>query len=127
VGPPRFPADRLPRMRIAGLFLLALALLPACDGDAAEPDPCTDPAPATSVDLADFVFEPDCLSADAGATVTLENVGDAPHTFTVAGTDVDVSVDAGSSEDASLSGVDPGTYTVTCTFHPQMEATLTVG
>ena len=115
-------------MKIAGLFLLALAaLLPACDGDGAGPEPCTDPAPATSVELADFAFEPDCLSADAGATITLENVGDAPHTFTVEGTDVDVNVDAQSSGRANLAGVDPGTYTVTCTFHPQMEATLTVG
>jgi plastocyanin len=45
----------------------------------------------------------------------------------VEGTNVDVNVDAGSSGEADLANVDPGTYTVTCTFHPQMEATLTVG
>ncbi len=53
------------------------------------------PAPATSVELADFAFRPDCLSADAGATIALENTGDAPHTFTVEGTDVDVNVTPG--------------------------------
>jgi plastocyanin len=98
-------------MRIVASFVLALVvLLPACGGDDAPPEPCTDPAPATSVELSDFAFRPDCLSADSGATITLDN-----------------NVDAGSSGEADLANVDPGTYTVTCTFHPQMEATLTVG
>ena len=115
-------------MKIAGLFLLALtALLPACEGDSAPPDPCTDPDPATSVELADFAFRPDCLAVDTGATISLDNTGDAPHTFTLEGTDVDVDVDAGSSAEADLGTVDAGTYAVTCTFHPQMTATLTVG
>jgi plastocyanin len=113
-------------MRIARLLVLALAMLvPAC-GDDASPEPCTDPSAATSVELADFTFRPDCLSADVGTTMTLENTGDALHTFTVTGTDVDVSVDAGTSGEASLSGIAPGTYAITCTLHPQMVATLTV-
>jgi plastocyanin len=117
----------LPGMRIARVLLLVLAtLVPACDGDT-PPEPCTDPAPVTSVELADFVFRPDCLSADSGTTIALDNTGDAPHTFTVEGTDVDVNLDAGSSGQADLGTVDPGIYAVTCTFHPQMEATLTVG
>ena len=78
------------------------------------------------MELADFAFRPDCLSADSGATITLDNSGDAPHTFTVGGTDLDVNVDAGPRA-RRTSNVDPGTYAVTCTFHPQMEATLTVG
>jgi plastocyanin len=115
-------------MRIVGLFLLVLvALLPACEGDGASAEPCSDPAPATSVELADFAFEPDCLSVDAGATIALQNVGDAPHTFTVGGTDVDVKVDPGASDAVGFDGVDPGTYAVTCTFHPQMTATRSVG
>jgi plastocyanin len=115
-------------MRIARVLLIALAaIVPACGGEAAPLKPCTDPAPAASVQLADFAFRPDCLSADVGATIALDNTGDAPHTFTVESTDVDVNVDAGSSGEADLRTVDPGTYAVTCTFHPQMEATLTVG
>ena len=115
-------------MKIAALFLCALAtFLPACDGDTAPAEPCADPEPATSVQLADFAFDPDCLSVDAGGTLTVENVGDAPHTFTVGGTDVDVKVDPDASDEVAFDGVDPGTYSVTCTFHPQMEATLTVG
>jgi plastocyanin len=108
------------------LALIALLLLPACGGDGeTQPGSCN-PVDATEVELADFVFRPDCLSVDASATITLDNTGDAPHTFTVEGTDVDFDVDAGTSVDASLSNVEPGTYAVTCTYHPQMEATLTV-
>jgi plastocyanin len=115
-------------MKMVASFLLTLTLLlPACEGDSTPPEPCTDPTPATSIELADFAFLPDCLSVDAGATISLENTGDAPHTFTVQGTDLDVKVDAGSSDEIRFDGVDPGTYAVTCTFHPQMEATLTVG
>lgn len=109
------------------LALGALLLLPACGGDGATPPKdCTDPVAATNVELADFAFRPACLSAEDGATFTLENTGDAPHTFTVTGTDVDINLDAGTSVDASLSGVEPGTYAVTCTYHPQMTATLTI-
>jgi plastocyanin len=109
------------------IALAAMLLLPACTGGEAEPEACTDPVAATTVELADFAFRPDCLSADAGATITLQNTGDALHTFTIADTDIDFELDAGTSVEASLSGVEPGTYAVTCTLHPQMEATLTVG
>ncbi|MDQ4109379.1 MAG: cupredoxin domain-containing protein [Actinomycetota bacterium] len=115
-------------MRIVRLLLLALvSLLAACQGDESPPTACTDPVAATTVELADFAFRPRCLSADAGATITLDNTGDALHTFTVTGTNVDFDVDAGTSFEASLSGVEPGTYAVTCTLHPQMDANLTVG
>jgi plastocyanin len=106
--------------------IAALVLLPACGGDETPPEACSDPVEATTVELSDFAFRPNCLSADGGATITLENTGDAPHTFTLTGTDVDNNVDAGASVEVSLSGLEPGTYAVTCTLHPQMEATLTV-
>ena len=110
------------------LARVSLLLLVACGGgEAKPPGSCTDPVAVTTVELADFAFLPDCLSSETGATIALENRGEALHTFTVTGTDVDVSVDAGTSGEASLSGVDPGTYAVTCTLHPQMDATLTVG
>lgn len=115
-------------MAIRRVFALAaLLFFAACGGDVEQPpEGCADPVNATTVELADFAFRPDCLSAEAGATITLENTGDALHTFTVKETELDFDVDAGTSIEASLSGVDPGTYTVTCTLHPQMEATLTV-
>jgi plastocyanin len=108
------------------LAVTALVLLPACGGGETPPEACTDPVAATTVELADFAFRPNCLTAEAGATITLENTGDAPHTFTVTDSDVDFDLDAGTSIEASLAGLEPGTYAVTCTLHPQMEATLTV-
>jgi plastocyanin len=114
-------------MRTARVALLTLVtLLPACQGQDPTTEPCADPVAATTVQLADFAFRPDCVSVDAGSTIELENTGEAPHTFSVATTDVDVKLDPGTSEEISFGGVDPGTYSVTCTFHPQMEATITV-
>jgi plastocyanin len=85
------------------------------------------PVDARRVELQDFAFRPDCLSAAEGSMFRLVNTGQAPHTFTIEGTVVNYNVPAGTATDASVSGLDPGRYTVTCTYHPQMEATLTVG
>ena len=115
-------------MSRARVLLLGLvALLPACGDGGGAPSVCAKPVEAETVVLADFAFRPDCLRASEGAQIGLRNTGEAPHTFTIEGTTVDVNLPAGTSSDASLSGVEPGRYTVTCTFHPQMEATLTVG
>ena len=116
-------------MRIVVPFLLALlALLPACDGEGGgSTGVCAKAVEAETVVLADFAFRPDCLRVAEGAQIALRNTGDAPHTFTIEGTVVDYNVPAGTATDASMSGVDPGRYTVTCTYHPQMEATLTIG
>jgi plastocyanin len=115
-------------MRCARVLLLGLvALMPGCGGGGGAPDVCANPVEADRVVLADFSYRPDCLRAAEGAQIALRNTGQAPHTFTIEGTTVDLNLPAGTSTDASLSGVEPGRYTVTCTFHPQMEATLTVG
>jgi plastocyanin len=106
---------------------VALLLLAACgDGGAAKPPACASPVDAGTVRLADFAFRPDCLTAPEGSTIRLENTGQAPHTFTVEGTTVDLDLAAGETTEASLTGVDQGRYAVTCTYHPQMTATLSV-
>jgi plastocyanin len=115
------------RTTIRVLAIAAFVLPGACGSDA-EPDPsCTDPEPASSVALADFEFAPACIGASSGAVIALENTGAAPHTFTVEGTDVDVDLPADASGEASLEGVDVGTYAITCTYHPQMTGTVVVG
>jgi plastocyanin len=114
-------------MRRVRLFLVgAIALLGACDSGGGTPAACANPAEVETVVLADFAFRPDCLRVPSGAQIMLRNTGDAPHTFTVEGTTVDLNLPAGTTTDASLLGVDPGRYAVTCTLHPQMEATLIV-
>lgn len=107
--------------------LVALVLVTAAGcGGAPKAEPCSDPVAAGTVRMVDFAFEPDCLSATSGATIHLENAGDAPHSFTVQGTDVSVDLKAGTSGEADLSGAEAGRYPVTCIYHPQMTATLTI-
>jgi len=114
------------RTAIRTLAMAAFLLAGACGSDA-EPDPsCTEPEPASSVALADFEFQPACIGAASGASITLENTGAAPHTFTIAGTDVDMDLPAGANGTASLEGVDAGAYAISCTYHPQMTGTAVV-
>jgi plastocyanin len=116
-------------MRTVRLLVIAIVgLLPACGGEGGgTPGACVNPVEAVRVRLEDFAFRPSCLSASEGSMFRLVNAGQAPHTFTIEGTVVDYNVPAGTATDASVSGLDPGRYTVTCTYHPQMEAALTVG
>jgi len=105
---------------------IAVLVLTACGGGT-EPDPsCTEPAPTSSVQLADFEFAPECIGAAKGDTIALENTGVTPHTFTVEGTDVDVNIKVGAGGEADLTGVAAGAYAVTCTYHPQMTGTIVV-
>lgn len=107
---------------------IAVGLLAAasCGGDAVTPG-CTDPGVTTTVVLADFEFEPECIGVDATVPITFENTGAAPHTFTIEAAGVDVDVAAGATGDASLTSLETGSYPVTCRYHPQMTATLVVG
>ena len=99
----------------------------ACGAAGSEPPACSTFTTSTSVEMDDFRYGPACVQVDPGGTLTLDNVGAAPHTFTVEGTEVSVDVAAGAQGSADLSGVAAGTYTVLCTYHPQMKATIEVG
>ena len=70
----------------------------------------------------DFSYRPNCPALAVGDTISLDNRGATPHTFTLKGTAVDVEIDAGERGTADLTGVQPGEYVVTCTYHPQMVA-----
>jgi plastocyanin len=109
--------------RILLAVLLALPLGVACSSKAAT---CESPTTTTTVDIQNTAFAPACVSAGAGATLSVVNHDDTPHTFTVKGTDVDVKVEDGATGQATLDGVAPGTYAVTCLYHPQMTETLLV-
>jgi plastocyanin len=105
--------------------VLTLGSLAACSGSS-EPV-CENPVGTTSVEVADFSYDPSCVAAPADATLSITNTGKVPHTFTVSGTDAAVDIPAGGSADLDLSGVAPGTYRVFCTYHTNMEAALKVG
>ena len=93
------------------------------DGGAA--DGCTaDSAAALSgtLTIADFAFDPGCFTVSAGSAISVANQDGVTHTFTVDGTDVDISIDAGTAGDATAP--DAGTYSFMCTIHSQMTGTL---
>jgi len=88
---------------------------------------CTaDSATALSGDLKiqNFAFHPDCFSVAAGSSISVENDDTTTHTFTVDGSDVNVSVDGGAN--GSATAPDPGTYAFHCNIHPTMTGTLVV-
>jgi plastocyanin len=114
------------RALVSAAMLVLLAAAPACHRGGGGAASCPNPSQATTVKLADFDFDPPCVVANRGATLTLRDTGNAPHTYTVAGTTVNVKLDAGSTQRVTLTGLAPGTYTVICEFHPQMRGALQV-
>jgi plastocyanin len=73
-----------------------------------------------------YGFDPPSLTANVGDTVMWTNTGTMAHTVTAS----DGSFDSGSinpGEMFSLTVTSAGTFAYTCTPHPWMKATLTVG
>jgi plastocyanin len=81
-----------------------------------------------SVALNNYLFDPARIEVESGATIEVQNANaNTPHTFTVKGTEIDVSLEPLTSDTVVLD-LDPGTYTVFCKLHTSfdMEAELTV-
>jgi plastocyanin len=119
---------RLPSLALI-LALGALGVC-ACSSGPAEVV-CEAPEATTSVELVDFDYVPRCVEASPGDTLTIENAGDAAHTYTVGGADLpmdlQVDVGAGGTAELALEGVVSGTtYSVTCVYHPQMTGALRI-
>ncbi len=73
-------------------------------------------------------FHPDCFTAKASQGITIVNEDSATHSFTISGSQVDVTIDAGQTFNGEpVTGVlEPGTYDFFCRFHPSMTGTITV-
>jgi plastocyanin len=73
-----------------------------------------------------YSFAPTKLTVQSGTELQLSNANaNTPHTFTIDGTDVDVSLEPMSNEDVKID-LDPGRYPFHCKIHPSMTGTLTV-
>lgn len=86
------------------------------------------PGAELSVALNNYLFDPARIEVASGATIEVQNANaNTPHTFTVKGTDIDVSLEPLTSDTAVID-LDPGSYTVFCKLHTSfdMEAELTV-
>jgi plastocyanin len=115
------------RRAIAVLAVLALAGLGvACSTGGGGAPTCDTPTKQTEVDMEHMAFSPSCVSATANDTLSLVNKDSAEHTFTVKGTSINVTIEGGQTATAPLTGIAPGTYAVTCQFHPQMKETLQI-
>ncbi len=120
-------------------FALTLAVLGAACGGGG--DESTAPTPAgtspaqtgntggggSALTMRDNEFVPSDFTIQAGSEITLNNEGQAPHTFTIEGENVDHEVQPGETETESLE-LAPGTYDFVCRFHESagMTGTLTV-
>ena len=122
--------------RIGVVLAASAALIAGCgSGDSdpaattsAESSTTTTATAATSADkvaIADFAFDPETISVDAGTKVTWTNSDDATHTATADDGSFDTGdLDKGDSKSITLK--EPGTYTYFCRFHPFMKATVEV-
>lgn len=118
-------------MKLARVIALACVLMLGAVACGEEED--TDPAVSQelTVEAFDYYFEPTALSVQLGAEVTIEltNAGTVSHSWTA--TDLDVEVEAGSGDEASVTFVapnEPGSYDFFCKFHPdEMQGTISVG
>jgi plastocyanin len=119
---------RRPPSTITALVAFHFLVAVACGGGDSAQAECTDPQTTTNVTMGDFFYEPRCVEAPAGTELDIENEGDAPHTFTVEADGAQAAVDVPAGDRATLTvpGVPAGTYRVTCTYHPQMEAALRI-
>ncbi len=108
-------------------FLLAVAIA-AC-GSGTNPG-AVGPSPGT-VELVNFQYSPRTLDIENGTSLTFVNKDAAAHTVTE-GSDGSPSPDGrfddrlDEGHQVAISFGTPGTYQITCTFHPTMSMTVTV-
>ena len=129
---------------LAGLLASAALLLTACGDDDAtdesstsadtavdvtEPDDAAGDAATdgTSITIADFTYDPEELSVDPGAEVTLVNEDGTDHTATSTEGGFDSGDVPGGDEGTFTAPEEPGEYSFFCDFHPSMKGTLIVG
>ena len=72
------------------------------------------------IDIADFKFDPEAVTVEAGTEVTWTNGDEAPHTATADDGSFDTgTLDLDDSKPVTLD--QPGTYSYYCRFHPFMK------
>jgi len=114
------------RMAVSVVAALALTGLGAACSTGSGAATCDSPTKTTEVDMQNIAFTVPCVVATANDTLSLVNKDSTAHTYTVKGTSINVTVDAGQTASTSLTGIAPGTYSVICQFHPQMQQTLQI-
>ena len=83
------------------------------------------PAPAASVEIANFTFKSQALTVKSGTTVTWTNADDIPHTV-VSKNGVFKSKVLDSGDKFSFTFAKPGQFGYFCSLHPHMTGTIIV-
>ena len=116
---------------ILALLLLAAPFAAACGGDddssaTATQAPRTSevPAGAPAIDQNELAFKPSSLTVNAGTQVYFKNSETAIHTVTIEGKNISGVMKKG--DVVVWTAPSAGTFKVTCDYHPQMRATITV-
>ena len=97
-------------------------------GSSASSGASTGGASLLTLTQANYQFAPAKITVNQGDTITVsDTTPSTPHSFTIDGTSIDVTNNAGQSQDVTID-LQPGTYTFYCKFHRSsgMEGTLTV-
>ena len=82
-------------------------------------------AATDQIEIADFTYDPETVTVDAGTEVTWTNSDDAAHTATADDSSFDTGdLDQGDSNSVTFD--EPGAFTYYCRFHPFMKATVEV-
>lgn len=118
--------------RFSTVAVIAIALLAAACGGGGDDDEATGratsvagvPDGAAFVDQDGLKFRPSSLTAAAGERVFFKNSETTVHTVTVNGKNESGTMKADQVFEWTPPGA--GEYKVSCEFHPQMKATLTV-
>ena len=66
-----------------------------------------------------FTFSPSTVTVHQGQAITLTNVSDTAHTFTVTGQGIDIETMPGKTDKVTID-LPPGTYPFVCRFHESM-------
>jgi len=79
-----------------------------------------------TVTIQGLAFHPDCFAAKSASAITIQNKDSVTHTFTIDGTQVDVSIEGGTTFNGESAGLAPGTYPFHCKIHSTMTGTVIV-
>ena len=97
----------------------------SAESSSTTPDASGSAAATDQIEIADFKYDPETVTVDAGTEVTWTNSDDAAHTATADDSSFDTGdLDEGDSKSVTFDK--PGTFTYYCRFHPFMKATVEV-
>ncbi|MEO8323968.1 MAG: cupredoxin domain-containing protein [Actinomycetota bacterium] len=119
------------RTRLLALLGALALVLVACGDEGGSGDASGGGAKqSVTVTAADFSFAETEIQVDPGATVdlTLDNTGDAKHSFTSDDLDVEIEAEGGAEASTTFDAPDSGTFEFHCEYHPDaMTGQIVVG